>query len=88
MLSSAVERQLEILGESLSKFREFEPEAALRISDLRLAVDMRSSIIHGYWKIDAKTVLSTAQDDMPLIREQILSVYRDFGGEPRPETSP
>jgi uncharacterized protein with HEPN domain len=48
MLHSAVERQLEIIGEALNQLDKADPELAARIPHLRQIVGLRNILIHGY----------------------------------------
>jgi uncharacterized protein with HEPN domain len=48
MLRSAVERQLEIIGEALNQLSKADPQIADKIPDLRRVVALRNILIHGY----------------------------------------
>lgn len=65
MLRSAVERQLEILGEASSQLAKLDPVWVQRIPDLRLAIGLRNRIIHTYDGIDDDMVLETVKTDLP-----------------------
>ena len=65
MLRSAVERQLEILGEASSQLVKLDPIWVERIPDLRLAIGLRNRIIHTYDGIDDDMVLETVKTDLP-----------------------
>ncbi|MGW9114238.1 HepT-like ribonuclease domain-containing protein [Microbacterium sp. NPDC055683] len=56
LLRSAVERQLEILGEALVRLRRVDLETAGRIPDLHKIIGMRNVIAHEYGDIDYETV--------------------------------
>ncbi|MCC2028102.1 HepT-like ribonuclease domain-containing protein [Microbacterium sp. NPDC077644] len=56
LLRSAVERQLEILGESLVRLRRDDFGAAGRIPELHKIIGMRNVIAHEYGDIDYETV--------------------------------
>jgi uncharacterized protein with HEPN domain len=47
LLRAAVERQLTIVGEALSRVRQIEPLVAERIADLPRAVALRNILVHG-----------------------------------------
>ncbi len=49
---SAVERQLEIIGEALGKAAATDSTLAERLSDLPRMIGMRNRIIHGYDDVD------------------------------------
>ena len=70
MLSSAVERQFEILGEALKRIRD-KNEAFLEESIVgwRGAISFRNILAHGYDYIDSEVVWGIIEDDLPdLIR--------------------
>lgn len=70
LLRSAVERQLEILGEALVRLRRDDPHLADRISDLRKIIGMRNILAHEYGDIDYETVWAVvAKYIEPLIAE-------------------
>jgi uncharacterized protein with HEPN domain len=56
LLRSAVERQFEIIGEALSRFRALDPENAAAIPELPRIVAFRNILIHGYASVDDKLV--------------------------------
>jgi len=56
MLSSAVERQIEIIGEALNRLSRVEPALAERIAELSKIVGMRNVLIHGYSTVDHRLV--------------------------------
>jgi len=78
MIRSAVERQLEIIGEALNQLASVEPDTAARIPELRQAVGLRNILIHGYATIDDALVWHTARTDVPKLRAcvaQLLDTY-------------
>lgn len=69
-----VERELEIIGEAVSKLLKHDPKVPL--SYAREIVDMRNRVIHAYDTVDNVIVWKTIIKDLPvLIREveQLLS---------------
>lgn len=65
MRRSAVERQLEILGESCARLARLEPDMTGSIVNLKLAIDFRNRIIHGYDSVDDEIVYLTVTEDLP-----------------------
>jgi uncharacterized protein with HEPN domain len=68
MLRSAVERQLEILGEACSRLDKLDANWAYTVPDIRLAIGLRNRIIHGYDAVDDAMVYETVQEDLPALR--------------------
>ena len=63
MRRSAVERQLEILGEACSRLAKLEPDLIGSVNNLKLAIDLRNRIIHGYDAVDDEIVYLTVTHD-------------------------
>lgn len=74
MLSAAVERKFEIIGEALKLADAADASVVDRIQDLRMIVGMRNRIIHGYDAVDSETIWSVVQVHVPRLREQLESV--------------
>jgi uncharacterized protein with HEPN domain len=55
-LRSAVERQFEIVGEALNRFRAIDPASAANIPELPRIVAFRNILVHGYASVDDKLV--------------------------------
>lgn len=64
MRRSAVERQLEILGEACTRISKLEPSLSETITHLKLAIGLRNRIIHGYDSVDDEIVYSTVVEDL------------------------
>lgn len=77
MLRSAVERQLEIAGEALSKLRRIDPDAATRIPDLARLVGLRNVLIHGYASVDDRIVWGVVEAHLNAIEEAIQRLLED-----------
>lgn len=68
MRRSAVERQLEILGEACSRLARLEPALIGSVTNLKLAIDLRNRIIHGYDAVDDEIVYLTVTDDLDALK--------------------
>ncbi|WP_019594002.1 DUF86 domain-containing protein [Thioalkalivibrio sp. ALM2T] len=79
LLRSAVERQLEILGEALGPTEKLDPALAREIPQLRSAVDLRNMLIHGYAKVDNRIVWNTACRDIPIMAKDLEHLLSRLG---------
>ena len=70
----AVEREFEIIGEALNRIDRLDPPAASRISELRLIVDFRNRIIHGYDTVDDRVVWGIVEKHLPRLIEEVGSL--------------
>lgn len=69
MRRSAVERQLEILGEACARLAKLEPALTGTVVGLKLAIDLRNRIIHRYDAIDDEIVFLTVTEDLTALKE-------------------
>lgn len=74
LLRSAVERQLEIVGEALGKLRQVDPETARKIQALPRAIGLRNVLIHGYATVDDRIVWGVVEANLPDLRSQIVAL--------------
>jgi uncharacterized protein with HEPN domain len=83
MLSAAVERQFEIIGEALVCLRRIAPEVAAIVPDVRQIIGFRNVLVHAYGDIDAIEVWGTVQNDLPRLLTAVVDLLR---GAPDPGT--
>ncbi len=67
LIRSAVERQVEIVGEACRRALEDSPDLRERLADAALAVGMRNRIAHGYDAVDHQVVFDTVTSSFPLL---------------------
>jgi len=68
MLSSAVERQFEILGEALKRIRDKDEEfLETSIIGWRGAISFRNILAHGYDHLDDEIIWGIIEDDLPVL---------------------
>ena len=53
---SAVERELQIIGEAIAQLYKTSPEIAEKISEHRNIIGFRNILVHGYNSLDPSTV--------------------------------
>ena len=82
MRRSAVERQLEILGEASARLVKLEPALAGAVPNLKLAIDLRNRIIHGYDSVDDEIVYWTVVDDLEGLKMELSDLLAARGWLP------
>lgn len=80
VIRSAIERQLEILGEALSRLRRVDAETAARIPELDKIVGMRNIIAHEYGAIDYEIVWRAATTRVPALIPVLSELVEEARG--------
>lgn len=65
----AVERNIEIIGEAMSRILKIEP--LIEISNSRKIVDARNKIIHGYDEISDDVIWGIVINNLPLLKREV-----------------
>lgn len=65
----AVERNIEIIGEAMSRILKIEP--LIEISNSRKIVDARNKIIHGYDEISDDVIWGIVINNLPLLKSEV-----------------
>jgi uncharacterized protein with HEPN domain len=76
LLRSAVERQLEIIGEALSQLAKVDPQIADNVAELPRIVAFRNILVHGYAAIDYATVWRLIEDKLPELHSNLTMLLR------------
>lgn len=76
MLRAAVERELEIIGEALSRLAKLDPAVAARIREHRRIIAFRNVLIHGYSDVDDRLVWDVASSKLAALREDVEAMLR------------
>lgn len=76
---SAVERQLEIIGEALNRLRKADPEVAQRIPDISRIIGLRNILAHGYAVVDDAVVWSAVSERMPALLKVVEKLLEEIG---------
>ena len=79
MRRSAVERQLEILGEACARLAKLEPALIESVPNLKLAIELRNRIIHGYDSVDDEIVYLTVIQDLDVLHAQLAVLLAERG---------
>ena len=70
LLRSAVERQLEIVGEALGQAANEDEKLEELIPAIPRIVALRNRVIHGYDSVDDEIVWDIVQSDVPVLRSR------------------
>lgn len=71
LVRSAIERQLEILGEACQRMVQSDPDIRRRLPEVAFAIGLRNKIIHGYDRIENAVVYDTLMQDLPALAERL-----------------
>ena len=71
LLRSAVERQLEIIGEALGIAAREDETVQQSIPDIPKIVSLRNRLIHGYDTVDPELVWDVIQTNVPRLQKQL-----------------
>lgn len=75
MLRSACERQLEIIGEAMTRLREWHPDVFASIDEGHAIIAFRNRLIHGYDSVNAAIVwdvIVRKLADLELVAQRLL----------------
>lgn len=61
---SAVERQLIVIGEALTRIRNSEPDVFDDVPDAVKIVGLRNLLVHGYDAVDAETIFNLTREPL------------------------
>lgn len=71
LLSSAVERQFEIVGEAIIRAIKVEPALEHRLPEARNLIGFRNVIAHDYDNVAVELVWSTVLESLPLLMAKL-----------------
>lgn len=69
LLRRAIEREIEIIGEAMSRILKLFPE--INITSARQIVDTRNWVIHGYDKVEDVVVWGIVSNHLPKLKIEI-----------------
>ena len=79
MLRSAVERQLEIIGEAPCMAAKADASLPRLLPELPKIVALRNRLIHGYDSVDDEIVWDIVQSKLPSLETQVRELLRESG---------
>lgn len=71
----AVEREIEIIGEAMSKLLKLNPDISISYS--RIIVDLRNKVIHAYDSVDDILMWKIIMKDIPLLLQEVNVLYNE-----------
>ncbi|MFN3811841.1 MAG: DUF86 domain-containing protein [Roseateles asaccharophilus] len=74
LLRSAVERQVEVVGEALGQLRKVDPTTAATIADLPQAVGLRNVLVHAYATVNDKLVWGVVEQHLAPLCERLKAL--------------
>jgi len=69
LLRRGVEREIEIIGEAMSRILNIDPD--FNIENARLIVDTRNWVIHGYDKVDDVVIWGIVSNHIPKLKKEV-----------------
>ncbi|MDH4241735.1 MAG: DUF86 domain-containing protein [Phycisphaerae bacterium] len=73
---SAVERELQIIGEALVQLDKVKPETARQIPDYLNIIGFRHILVHGYDSLNPTTVWNIIETKLESLKTKIQSLLR------------
>jgi uncharacterized protein with HEPN domain len=70
----AVERELEIIGEAMSRVLNQKPD--IEISYARIIVDLRNKVIHAYDAVNSDSIWKIIIKDIPVLKVEIEALLK------------
>jgi len=73
---SAIERELQIIGEALLQLDHTFPQIAEKIAEHRNIIGFRHVLVHGYDTLDPATVWNVIEVKLPLLEKQLSALLK------------
>ena len=81
LLSSAVERQYEIIGEAVNQLSRVDPKTASKISDYQRIISLRNILIHGYAQVDDRVVWGLIETRLQPLLQEVMSLLDETNAQ-------
>ncbi len=75
---SALERELQIIGEAMMQLDNHHPELAERIADHRNIIGFRHVLVHGYDSLNPKTVWNVVETKLRPLLDQARELLQSL----------
>jgi uncharacterized protein with HEPN domain len=73
-IRAAVERELITIGEAMRAVLRDLPTIEAHVTDSRGIVDLRNVLVHGYRRLDPRTIWTLAQTEVPLLEGEVRTL--------------
>lgn len=75
---SAVERELQIIGEALMQLDNIHPQITEKISEHRNIIGFRHILVHGYASLDPQTVWNIIDTKLQILLKQASEILKNL----------
>ena len=76
---SAVERELQIIGEAVMQLHGVAPHLAARLSDCQKIIGFRHVLVHGYDSLQPATVWDVVEVKLAVLLREVQSLLAELG---------
>lgn len=80
---SAVERELQIIGEAIMQLERVAPSTAARISEHHAIIGFRHVLVHGYDSLHPATVWNVIEAKLPVLAREVRDILHELEGKHR-----
>jgi len=71
MMRAAVERELITIGEAIGAILKIDDSLETDVSDPRGIIDLRNVLVHGYRRLDPRTIWTIALTEVPVLLAEV-----------------
>jgi len=75
---SAIERELQIIGEALMQLDDTRSDIAEQIPDYLNIIGFRHVLVHGYDALNPATVWNVIETKLALLKDQLQRILKDL----------
>jgi len=75
---SAVERELQIIGEALMQLDDIRPDIAVQIPDHLNIIGFRHVLVHGYDALNPATVWNVIETKLSPLKDQLQRILKEL----------
>lgn len=79
LVRSAVERQLEIVGEALNRLLKLDPSFQSRLTATRAIIGFRNRLAHDYDDISSLFVWDILEQHLPILKAEVSASMMELG---------